>query len=189
MRVITRLPFKRFPMTDITSHEEFDTWAETYDESVSVDQFPFHGYREVLTSTFALAEATPGMSVLDLGTGTGNLAVRFAKHGCELWCTDFSAPMLAEARYKTPSMPISACMTCTMIFRSNWTVLSTGSSRRTSFIISNWMRKSASFPSYCLILPPAGAWSSAILPSLTGLRWRRSRLWQEMNGRTSSTGW
>ena len=89
-------------MTDITSREEFDTWAGTYDKSVSINQFPFHGYREVLTSIFALAEAQPGMSVLDLGSGTGNLAVRFTKHGCELWCADFSASMLAEARLKLP---------------------------------------------------------------------------------------
>ena len=89
-------------MTDTNPREEFDNWAATYDTSVAVNQFPFHGYREVLTSTFALAEAQPGMSVLDLGTGTGNLAVRFARHGCDLWCTDFSEPMLFRARLKLP---------------------------------------------------------------------------------------
>jgi len=89
-------------MTDIFAHEEFDDWAESYDASVSIDQFPFYGYRDVMTNVVALAEARPGMSVLDLGTGTGNLANGFSRLGCELWCTDFSAPMLAQARHKLP---------------------------------------------------------------------------------------
>jgi putative AdoMet-dependent methyltransferase len=45
--------------------------------------------------------------VLDLGTGTGNLAVRFTSLGCELWCTDFSTPMLARARQKLPNAHFS----------------------------------------------------------------------------------
>jgi len=43
------------------------------------------------------------MQVLDLGAGTGNLAIRFAALGCELWCTDFSAPMLAKGGEKLPA--------------------------------------------------------------------------------------
>jgi putative AdoMet-dependent methyltransferase len=42
------------------------------------------------------------MSVLDIGTGTGNLALQFAERGCELWCTDFSKSMLEKAREKLP---------------------------------------------------------------------------------------
>ncbi len=42
------------------------------------------------------------MSVLDLGTGTGNLAAIFAETGCELWCSDYSAEMLVRARAKLP---------------------------------------------------------------------------------------
>jgi putative AdoMet-dependent methyltransferase len=79
---------------------DFDEWAETYDASVSVDQFPFFGYWDVLRRIIAQAEPIPGLSVLDLGTGTGNLALHFAAHGCDLWCTDFSVPMLEKARQK-----------------------------------------------------------------------------------------
>lgn len=81
---------------------EFDNWAETYDASVSNEQFPFYGYRDVITKIVTLAEPRAGLSVLDLGTGTGNLAMRFAALGCNLWCTDFSPNMLEKARQKLP---------------------------------------------------------------------------------------
>ena len=87
-----------FPASD------FDGWAETYDRSVSeTDAYPFTGYADALETVVARAEARPGMKVLDLGTGTGNLAVRFAELGCEVWGTDFSEPMLARARTKLPA--------------------------------------------------------------------------------------
>ena len=91
-------PTEPFPSSD------FDDWAETYDVSVSIDQFPFYRYETFLDKVVALADAKPGLSVLDLGTGTGNLALRLASLGCDLWCTDFSAPMLEKARQKLPGL-------------------------------------------------------------------------------------
>jgi cyclopropane fatty-acyl-phospholipid synthase-like methyltransferase len=85
-----------FPATD------FDDWAETYDQDVLADSFPFAGYDRALGKTLALAQVKPGLSVLDLGTGTGNLARRFYDQGCRLWCTDFSPGMIARARKKLP---------------------------------------------------------------------------------------
>jgi len=82
---------------------DFDNWANTYDHSISIDRFPFLGYPDVLAKTLALAEPHPGLSVLDLGTGTGNLALLFDRCDCDLWCTDFSEPMLARARLKLPA--------------------------------------------------------------------------------------
>ncbi|HTX91583.1 MAG TPA: class I SAM-dependent methyltransferase [Anaerolineales bacterium] len=90
-------PADRFPAAD------FDDWAETYDDSVSADRFPFYGYQETLEKAVALAAVRPGMRVLDLGAGTGNLSMQFAKEGCELCCTDFSEAMLARARQKLPA--------------------------------------------------------------------------------------
>ena len=87
-----------FPSSD------FELWAGTYDEDVvSQDRFPFAGYQQVLATVVKLAAPKRDMSVLDIGTGTGNLAVRFAEHGCQLWCTDFSQAMLAHARRKLPA--------------------------------------------------------------------------------------
>jgi len=39
-------------------------------------------------------------SVLDLACGTGNVAMRLAKMGYEVWGVDISAPMIAEAKRK-----------------------------------------------------------------------------------------
>jgi putative AdoMet-dependent methyltransferase len=89
------------PDDDPFSPSEFDPWAETYDHDVSAQsQFPFDGYDRVLETLVRLAAPTPGITVLEVGTGTGNLAARFAGSGCELWCTDFSEAMLEKAREK-----------------------------------------------------------------------------------------
>jgi len=66
-------------MTDPFPHEDFDDWAESYDTSVSNDRFPFTGYQDVMTQMVTLAQVRPGMSVLDLGTGTGNLAAEWKR--------------------------------------------------------------------------------------------------------------
>jgi putative AdoMet-dependent methyltransferase len=89
-------------MTELFPREEFDDWAGTYDSSVTIDRFPFLGYQDVLAKVVEMAEPQAGMTVLDLGSGTGNLAERFSRLGCELWCTDFSSAMLAKARQKLP---------------------------------------------------------------------------------------
>jgi putative AdoMet-dependent methyltransferase len=84
---------------------DFDPWAESYDRDVlTYADFPFAGYERVLDRVVNLADARKGMDILDLGTGTGNLAQRFAERGCELWCTDFSELMLVKARDKLPQV-------------------------------------------------------------------------------------
>ncbi len=91
------------PQSDLFSPDEFDSWANDYDrDTASQNRFPFAGYGEVLDTIVKQAAPERGMSVLDIGTGTGNLAVKFAERGCELWCSDFSEAMLTKARGKLP---------------------------------------------------------------------------------------
>jgi putative AdoMet-dependent methyltransferase len=89
--------------TDPFPASDFEPWADSYDRDVSDDSvFPFAGYSQVLQTVLDRAEVQPRMAVLDLGTGTGNLAMLFRRADCELWCTDFSASMLEKARAKVP---------------------------------------------------------------------------------------
>lgn len=91
------LPPDLFPASD------FDEWADTYDQSLREHtDFPFAGYDQVLQTILSRANPQPGQTILDLGTGTGNLALLFAQKGCRLTCTDFSEAMLAKARQKLP---------------------------------------------------------------------------------------
>jgi putative AdoMet-dependent methyltransferase len=88
---------------DLFPPSNFDPWAETYDHDVvAQNKFPFAGYEQALETVVRTASPESGMSVLDIGTGTGNLAARFLRRGCELWCTDFSRAMLEKARPKLP---------------------------------------------------------------------------------------
>ncbi len=82
----------------------FDRWAQRYDDSLaSTDgDFPFDGYERILDEVVMLAEVRPGMRILDLGIGTGNLAQRFVQQECVVWGIDFSPEMLAKARVKLP---------------------------------------------------------------------------------------
>ena len=77
----------------------FDDWAETYDESMEATAgFPFEGYETVLGKVVGGAEVGDGATVLDVGTGTGALAARFAELGCYVLGVDLSEKMLEQAR-------------------------------------------------------------------------------------------
>lgn len=90
-------------MEDPYPPSDFDQWADTYDASVASNLgFPFEGYTQVIDQVVQFAAPEIGMTVLDLGTGTGLLAERFARLGCHLWCTDFSPLMLEKARARLP---------------------------------------------------------------------------------------
>jgi putative AdoMet-dependent methyltransferase len=88
---------------DLFPASDFDGWASTYDQDVLDEaHFPFTGYQRALDTVVRLAESQPGMQVLDVGTGTGNLAALFAARSCRLWGTDFSPAMLEAAQHKLP---------------------------------------------------------------------------------------
>lgn len=82
--------------------EVYDAWAPTYDHHLRTRLAPlsFDGYEQVLQVAFERADASAGTRVLDLGTGTGNLAAHFVRAGCDVWGLDLSARMLVRAKRK-----------------------------------------------------------------------------------------
>lgn len=96
-------------MTGEFEKDAFDEWAASYDQEVErAAGFPFEGYSLVLEEIVRLSAARAGMRVLDLGTGTGNLGLKFADRGCLIWGTDFSEDMLARAQVKLPGAKLLA---------------------------------------------------------------------------------
>lgn len=90
-------------MTDTNLESQFDQWAPEYDDAVREESsFPFAGYSRVLSRVVALAAPEPGMALLELGPGTGNLTVRLVETGAAVWAVDFSAEMIARASRKAP---------------------------------------------------------------------------------------
>jgi putative AdoMet-dependent methyltransferase len=89
-----------------TGKDLFNAWAADYDQLLAAGaaSISFEGYEHVLAESVILAQPVPGMRVLDLGTGTGNLAACFMTAGCEVWGMDFSEDMLAQARKKLPAL-------------------------------------------------------------------------------------
>ena len=83
---------------------EYDQWAEIYDSVYSyvVDDISF--YVEEARSS--------GGRVLELGCGTGRVALPIAQAGVDIVGLDFSAAMLAEARRKMlDAQPLSGSLT------------------------------------------------------------------------------
>lgn len=86
------------------SKELFDHWAADYNPAVQADDgFPFDSYEDVLNEVVGAASAKNGAHIVDMGTGTGNLARRFLQLGCNVWGVDFSAEMLLRARANLPN--------------------------------------------------------------------------------------
>ena len=88
----------------------FDDWADRYDASVrktaEAGAFPFAGYNEVLDGMVARAALSPGMRVLDVGAGTGNLSRRLVDAGAEVVCLDWSERMLDTLRRRMPHVAV-----------------------------------------------------------------------------------
>jgi putative AdoMet-dependent methyltransferase len=86
----------------------YNHWAASYDRKIETGSAPisFEGYEQVLDEALVLAQTIEGMQILDLGTGTGNLAARFLTSGCEVWGIDFSTQMIARAKMKLPKLHV-----------------------------------------------------------------------------------
>src|SRR5918912_820462 len=80
----------------------FDRIARVYDLMNSVMTVGLH--HRWRTRAADLAAVGPGSRVLDVATGTGDLAIELARRGCDVVGTDFSEQMLERARDKAPGL-------------------------------------------------------------------------------------
>jgi putative AdoMet-dependent methyltransferase len=90
----------------------FSRWAAAYDEQVSrasvTGDWMFGGYDRVLDTIVAYCELEKNRysTVLDIGTGTGNLAARFLERGLKIVGIDPSADMLRIGAAKYPAIKV-----------------------------------------------------------------------------------
>jgi len=91
---MTNLADKGNDMKIIPTRAGYDRWAEFYDQ----DDNPLILLEE--RHIEGLAGNVAGMSVADIGCGTGRHAVRFAAAGARVTAVDFSDVMLERARSK-----------------------------------------------------------------------------------------
>jgi demethylmenaquinone methyltransferase/2-methoxy-6-polyprenyl-1,4-benzoquinol methylase len=76
--------------------EVFDTVAERYDLMNDLMSLGLH--RAWKAFTVALARVRPGERVLDVASGSGDLARAFAGRGAQVWMSDINGRMLARGR-------------------------------------------------------------------------------------------
>lgn len=84
----------------------FDLWAGGYDKSVGISDeegtYPFAGYKAILNKIYKRVLGSSAKKVLDIGFGTGTLAVKLYEQGLEVYGQDFSDRMLEIAQMKMP---------------------------------------------------------------------------------------
>jgi demethylmenaquinone methyltransferase/2-methoxy-6-polyprenyl-1,4-benzoquinol methylase len=98
-------------------HELFGTIAPRYDLMNDLQSFGLHRYWKQRVIDFARPQ--PGMRVLDICCGTGDIALAMAKRGAEVVGLDFTLEMLAVAQTKiarTSYNPTSASITQTPFY-------------------------------------------------------------------------
>ena len=79
---------------------DFEVAADDYDGLVAAASALYARYAEVLDAVAQRAGASPGQRILDIGTGTGNLALRCLDRGASVVGLDPSTRMLQKAREK-----------------------------------------------------------------------------------------
>ena len=84
----------------------FDRIAGLYDVMNSVMTAGMH--HRWRARAVDLAAVGPGSRVLDVATGTGDLAIEAASRGCSVVGCDFSEEMLGRARVKAPELTFEA---------------------------------------------------------------------------------
>lgn len=82
-----------------------DPWADDYDADVQNEQTPVRAaYSALLDWTVAAANVRPSSVVVDLGSGTGNTALRIGP-AAAIYCVDISTRMAEIAQTKLAARP------------------------------------------------------------------------------------
>ncbi|NLI40501.1 MAG: class I SAM-dependent methyltransferase [Caldisericales bacterium] len=84
----------------------FDGWSTRYDDSAGGNEFPFIGFRDVLFSVLSHSDINEKCSVLELGIGTGMLAVMYSDIAKDIAGVDFSPKMIEICRVNVPGARI-----------------------------------------------------------------------------------
>ena len=94
----TDFGFKRIPEGEKAKRVEevFDRVAERYDLMNDLMSFGLH--RVWKAFAVSVARIRPGESVLDVASGSGDLARAFAARGAQVWMSDINGPMLERGR-------------------------------------------------------------------------------------------
>src|SRR5271154_4013684 len=81
----------------------FDWGRTSHDYALFRQGYPASFWQRLV----ALAAGLPGQRVLDLGTGTGNLAIEFARRDCKVTGVDITARQIEEARKRAQTERLS----------------------------------------------------------------------------------
>ena len=94
----TDFGFERVPETDKAKRvaQVFDRVAQRYDLMNDLMSFGLHRLWKAFT--VSIARIRPDERVLDVASGSGDLARAFAARGAQVWMTDINGPMLARGR-------------------------------------------------------------------------------------------
>lgn len=97
-------------LSDFRFNDLFDNWASHYDETVFAQKGEyyevFEGYQKLLEDTVAAIKLPAHATVLDIGSGTGNLAEAAFKAGYNVTAIEPNAKMRALSASKYPDIPV-----------------------------------------------------------------------------------
>ena len=91
----------------------FDLWSGDYDKTVNVtdinNNYPFAGYKDLLNSIYRTIMNKRPATILDIGIGTGTLALKLYEGGNSITGIDFSKDMLEKTKSKMPEAILFEC--------------------------------------------------------------------------------
>ena len=151
----TDFGFKRIPEEQKAKRVEevFDRVAERYDLMNDLMSFGMHRLWKAFAVT--VARIRPGERVLDVASGSGDLARAFAARGAQVWMSDINEPMLARGRDRLLDaghmIPAVRCDAERLPFgNASFDCVSVG------FGLRNMTRKDAALAEMARVLRPGG---------------------------------